>query len=349
MGVGARLVRRLVEHRHAPAHTATKRQAGNSNPQTSDGDRDMSLIDRIAAAATQTNARTITPPVTPGAPIQRVADDTRTSLPSGFLRRILDMRDSVPEPTRLGRPGYIHASALVSLCPRQHSLMVESGITTEERITGAHRVMWKIGRAVEAHVRNQLIDGFPTGSYGNWSCNCPTQTTHHGFRPSPDHTLCPVCRGRLHTYNEVTLFDEENHVSGNPDLITRYEERYIPIEIKSMVKHQWDDLRRPLPNHIIQAAAYRKLLRTNGFPVHPDVALIYVAKDFSWGSPYKEFHVNVATQQMEGVMTDLFTLARTVLEHQRANTLPPRVMCSHQGGAIARQCPVAGPCFARSS
>lgn len=304
------------------------------------------LIDRLSALVLA-NALPVTV-VPPGAPatIRPRAVDTRPSLPSGLLRSVLDMRDAIPNPSRAGRPGFVHASALISLCPRQQTLMVESGMTVEERITGAHRVMWRIGRAVEDHVRTQLIDGLVGRTLGLWTCRCHSPREHKGFKPRAS-VKCHNCNGVLDQYNELTLFDVVNHVSGNPDLVLCQDESYISVEIKSMVKHQWDDLRAPLPNHVIQVAAYRHLLRTNGYPVHSDVALIYCAKDFAWGSPYKEYHVNVSTAEMESTMDSLFDNAREYVQNLRAGTLPERRMCTDPRSSIARKCPVSGPCFAR--
>jgi hypothetical protein len=101
-----------------------------------------------------------------------LVDDTTTTLPSGFVKHVLDMRDSVPELRRTGQQGYVHLSELVRLCARQHSLMLDGGIAREMQIVGAHRVMWKIGRAVENHVRAQLVDGIPSEILGRWTCVC---------------------------------------------------------------------------------------------------------------------------------------------------------------------------------
>jgi CRISPR/Cas system-associated exonuclease Cas4 (RecB family) len=292
------------------------------------------LIDQLSARFTKPEPLT---------PIQQLVDDTTTTLPSGFVKRVVDMRDSMPELKRTGQPGYVHLSELVRLCARQHCLMVDSGIAQEMTIVGAHRVLWKIGRAVEHHVRSQLIDGIPTEILGKWSCVCG-ETTFTGHRPDRS---CPRCGSRINRYHEYTLFDHENGVVGNPDVILRHRDRYVPVEIKSMVKTDWEELRGPKGDHIIQAIGYRRLLQVNGFPVHNDVALIYTSKDFAWGSPYKEFHVRV-TPRLEQQLDDLFAEAKRVKEWVTTQRLPERTCCTHQTGRRAKDCPVADRCFARN-
>lgn len=294
----------------------------------------MRLIDRLAARFVQPEPLT---------PIQRLVEDTTTSLPSGFAKRIIDLRDSTPELARIGQPGYIHLSELVTLCARKQALMLDRGVVTENQITGAHRVMWRIGRAVEAHVRSQLVDGMPMDAFGGWSCRCGA-TERVGHRPA--RQTCATCANPVDQYRELTLRDDEHGVVGNPDFVTRHRACYVPVEIKSMVKTEWDELRQPKANHVMQAIGYRRLLQVNGFPVHDDVVLIYVAKDFAWGSPYKEFHVRV-TQRHEDQLDELFAEAKLVLDYLATGRLPTRVHCTHIGGRRAKGCPVNGECFAR--
>lgn len=298
----------------------------------------MQLIDRLAATATRPPQTRVT--------IGPTVEDDRPSLPSGFLRRILDMRDSMPHTTRLALPGYIHVSSLSSICTRQWGLMVELDMRLEENITGAHRVMWQIGRAVEHHVRNQVIDGYVNGVFGCWKCLCG-EAEHTGFKPRSQEK-CQTCRGSMTEYHEITLTDDVNGVTGNPDIILRHDERYLPVEIKSMTGDQWSDLTTPLPGHIIQAMGYRHLLRTAGYPVHDDVVLLYTSKHFKWGTPYKEFHVNASTSLREATMDELFARAREIKDHHEAGTIPPRTLCQTAKSPRAKKCPVQGPCFSRN-
>jgi hypothetical protein len=294
----------------------------------------MRLIDRLAA-------RFVAPE--PLTPIERLVEDTTTSLPSGFLKRIIDLRDSTPELARIGQPGMVHLSELVSLCARQHCLMLQLGMATTSPVTGAHRVMWKIGRAVEAHVRQQLVDGMPMDAFGRWRCIC-SRTEFLGHRPAEQR--CSHCGQRVTNYHEMTLVDETNGVVGNPDIVLRHGGRYVSTEIKSRERGAWEEMREPLANHVMQAAGYRRLLQTSGFPVHDDVVLIYVSKDFAWGSPYKEFHVRI-TRRHEEQLDSLFAEAKLVRDYLATGTLPPRVICTHPSGRKAKGCTVNAQCFAR--
>jgi hypothetical protein len=288
-------------------------------------------------------------PVAASTPIQRVSAPLAIvpQLPSGFLKSVLDTQDSAPELRRLGQAGHVHLSSLVTLCARQHLLLLEANMPVTEQVTGGHRVMWQMGRAVETHVRAQLIAGMPTTVYGRWSCGCPTATERRGFKPDAGYT-CQTCHGPLEFYRELTLVDEENDVAGNPDLIVHHSARYLPIEIKSMAKGQWDELRRPKPDHVIQVAGYRRLLQMNGYEVHDDVALVYCAKDFVFGSPYKEYHVNANHPPLVEALDRLFAEAKRVKDFIGTNRLPERTRCTAPTSTMAKKCPMVGACFARA-
>lgn len=301
----------------------------------------MKLIDRLSSVA-RGEQRQEAPRE---GPIKTQREDTRPSLPSGFVRSILDMRDAVPHTTRQGEPGYIHASALPGLCPRQHVLMVSLGIRVDERITGAHRVMWTVGRAVEQHIRDQLIDGYPSSIFGLWSCLCGS-VQHRGHKPHDKH--CTGCGTPATNYNELTLTSDEYGVTGNPDIILRHEGAYVPVEIKSMTGEDWKALKQPMGNHLAQVSSYRRLMEEVGMPVHNDVVVVYCSKHFNWGSPYKEFHTNASTTQNTDAIAHLFNKAKQVKE-ATPDKLPPRTVCSSRNSKRAKACPVADTCFARSA
>ena len=84
-----------------------------------------------------------------------------------YVRNICNDRDRIPDIRRIGsRDGYTHVTSLIGLCPRQHRIAVEHEIQVTESVTGGHQVMWAIGRAVETHVRKQIIDAGRASVFG---------------------------------------------------------------------------------------------------------------------------------------------------------------------------------------
>jgi hypothetical protein len=71
-----------------------------------------------------------------------------------------------------------------------------------------------------------------------------------GHKPTPRRCRCVQLVDR---YHELALYDHANYVVGNPDVILRNRDHYVPIEVKSMVKDQWESLRSPLGDHVMQA------------------------------------------------------------------------------------------------
>lgn len=281
-------------------------------------------------------------PVATTAPAVRTLDEP---LPANYVATILDAQDRLPEMRRLGQPGYVHVSSLIGFCPRRSYLAAESDQRISQSVTGGHRVMWRIGRAVEAHVREQFIHGNRINVFGIWRCLCG-HVTHQGHYPVDRR--CERCGDPAEHYHELPLFDHEARVVGNPDLLFRFGQKLAVLEIKSMNKKQWDDLAAPLGDHVFQAVSYARLLRHNRYPTRREVSIVYITKDFRYGSPYKEFHVDSENPRLTGMVDAAFAQARRFHEFQQQGLVPPRELCVSLDGPLARECPMVAPCFNRS-
>lgn len=263
-------------------------------------------------------------------------------LPDNYVVTLLNAVDRTPRRTRRIEDGYIHVSSLIGFCPRQRVLVAGQDIAHAESVTGGHRIMWEIGRAVERHIRAQFISGDLSSVYGKWSCICG-MTSRVGMYN--DNIMCTRCNTKADTYHEVTLFDHDTRISGNPDLIFLYDNAKVVLEIKSMNKRDYDDLKAPLGDHVFQASFYNYLLRKNGHRVHRVVVIVYCTKDFKFGSPYKEFHVDTETQQVTFAISRSLDMARQVKDHAEAGTIPRNTMCSSPTSTKAKSCPVVARCF----
>jgi hypothetical protein len=244
-----------------------------------------------------------------------------------------DVQDRIPEVSRFSEDhGYTHVSSLVDdFCARQYVIARQHGVEVRRSPTGANRIVWRIGHALEDHVLRNV-------------------ERYHGH---------------MQILRDVQLADEEHRVFGRPDAVVRVDERVaVVVEVKTMNIRDWEQLERPLQTHVLQAAMYRWLMQRNwpdhlyrfesecgqvGTTVdlwpHSHVIVIYVAKDFTRGSPYKEFHVDVGdTVTQRGIELAL----ESALELRRATDagrLPQRTMCNRIDCTRAKDCAVSHLCF----
>lgn len=265
----------------------------------------------------------------------------------GLIKRLLARADSKPERSRIGR-GYTHVSNLIGgLCPRQFRIMDEKNSPDLRSVTGAHRVMWALGRAAERHARETLIKGCNrAGMYGIWSCRCGQVTTAPGFY-NDSIKACSICKRKPGFYKEATLWAYDDQVVGNPDVIwCDKNNTYYPIEIKSMTGEKWKDLDAPKGDHVFQAACYRELLRRSGFSVGNKVIMLYTSKHFYYGSPYKEYAIDVSGDQWRLRISLAFDAARALRDSRRREDMPSR-LCEVQTDRRAKDCPCLVECFGR--
>lgn len=302
----------------------------------------MSYLDRIASMAMGQR---------PAASGGRIAPaQSARAMPiigDSFLTDILDTMDKTPERQRLGDGEgeyghYTHVSSLIGACDRQLALASQDGRTIMDAVTGGHRVMWEIGRAVEKHIRRQFIRS--TGgrwAFGHWRCACH-QTTHTGHQPAHH---CPRCDKPLDEYVEYTLYDHENWIKGNPDLIIQIDGWTLPNEVKSMNPEDFKALTAPLGDHVFQVANYHRMLELAGFRVFPFAKIIYCTKQFKFGSPYKEYTVDMTAPAIRTLLDDAVLVAQGLRRAREQSTLPRRQLCTSHNSPRAKQCPFVVQCF----
>jgi hypothetical protein len=265
-------------------------------------------------------------------------------LPVNFLKDELDAQDRLMETSRIGgtADGYTHVSSLVTACARREVLAPMLTDAQKAQVaTGGHRLMWEYGRVAEKHIRTQMIARKGQHVYGRWECACGKEHIV-GTKPSK---RCVSCRGQLDIYKEQPVRDEERMIVGNPDMPLILNGDLVITEIKSMNKSQWTDLEAPLGDHVLQAAMYRAMYENNGWKVHPKVIILYAVKEFTFGSPYKEFHIDCTRVGVETNVALVYEAAEDILRHREAGTYPRRTVCHSPNSPIARQCPAQGLCF----
>lgn len=294
----------------------------------------MSLLNNLQGAATAGKRTTHAGQITPVLP----------ELPADFVKGIVNAADAVPDRSRTGAPGYTHVSSLVDVCVRQYVLAatIAAG-PSYQAWTGGHRVTFAIGRATEAHVKKSFILGAGnTPIYGEWECRCG-RTKHVGLKPT-DEIKCGTCGGKLQVYMEPVLRDDIRKIVGSPDLSFMLGEFMVPVECKSISKKEFEKIvDAPKGDHILQALLYRHLYQAMGFQVHDEVIVFYVQKEFKWGRPYAEFHVD-ATEFSKVALVDLALSKAVEIRNGIADAkAPPRTRCQTQ--ADGKNCPMVTQCF----
>ena len=265
-----------------------------------------------------------------------------------FVKNMIDRIDAVPEQSRLGRDDYIHVSSLVDLCPRQYYLAHEHG--TEDygdhlgrSFTGGLLVTFALGRAIDKFVKERVVEATRRrGMFGMWTCKC-------GFSARTGLYVaerCERCRGPTDVYNEPVLRNEEWRITGRPDITLMDSNGHmLPIEVKSMARDRWEHLDAPLANDILQTLLYRWMYAQEGRLVHTHVVVLYVSKEFRYGSPYKEFQVDAETAPCRSMLALALGLAAQARDARDSHAPPARELCSGVTCTRARNCPVQALCF----
>ena len=272
--------------------------------------------------------------------MQRVAN---TALPDSFFRDMVDAADRTADTSRSGQDGYIHVSSLIGFCTRRHALLRADGSPLLRSVHGGNRVVWAMGRSAETHVRTQVLSTRRSDALGIWGCPCGREK-HRGHFPTK---LCPKCERSLSHYGEFTLWDHEAKIVGNPDLVLRQNGVYAVLEIKSMKRDEWKTLTGPKGDHVFQAAFYVDAMRREGFPVYDNVHILYVAKDYVHGSPYKEFVVNTRDAALAAQLQSAREWAMAAHNAVESNVLPTRTLCQQPTSPTAKTCPMVTQCFMR--
>lgn len=269
-------------------------------------------------------------------PAARTATEAQT-FGDGWLTSILSSQDRQAEEKRMGQ-AYTHVTSLIDFCPRAATLAAETGQPLQSTSSGI-RIVWKIGRAVEAHVREQFFLAHRELMFGHWKCACGSLTYTGGHRQS----VCPTCKTPADIYGEYTLHDHNAMITGSPDLLIRHEGKLRIVEIKSINKEGFAKLNKPQADHVFQINHYARML---GREAHSTNIILYVKKDFDFKSPYKEFHVPI-TAQAAGIRNSL-EQQREALAARSAGRLPPRLCaCVSPTSPTAKACGMVVACFNR--
>lgn len=275
------------------------------------------------------------------------------------LGAMLTSHDRRPEKVRLGGE-WIHVSALVNgECLRAVQIASKEKLDAKVRPRPSDRLLWAIGKAVEAHIRESMIDMYGRHNVlGQWECRCGGLK----YTGIGNDKKCKVCSGLATKYFEYHILNEETMLSGSPDLLIRKKEKapWTVAEIKSIkvvgkggvrnATPEFHTIMAPVRNHSLQVLSYQRLLRMNGVDVTDDTLVCYGAKDYVMESPYKFFTLDAESPENVMAVDYLFDLAKEYRSAITKKKLLPRIgLCSSCTTTKAKGCPCVTSCFSSRS
>lgn len=252
---------------------------------------------------------------------------------------------SFPQPSEFRAGEYLHVSDLVrNVCIRKIALSEQHHLPIPaETLWPNTRVTFRQGEAIADVVVKDLTQSADDALYGRWECVCGQSCIEGTYVRALEQPLCTACQGPLDQYRECNFVDEEYKLSGSVDVLLYTENAFYITEIKSKKHELWAALEAPDPDHAIQVLFYYWLLLRNNRPVHDKVSILYVTKQHTQKSPYKEFVLQPS--KMLRRLDDYLEEAKDYAVYRTNGQLPPKTHCSTQVCPKAKACHVSVPCF----
>ncbi|ALT58040.1 exonuclease [Pseudomonas phage SM1] len=257
------------------------------------------------------------------------------------------------KPMRTGE--YLHVSDLIHRCVRARALHELHQLSLpQQRLTVSDLTTFAQGDAIHDVGKSLARDGAPYLTWGKWSCKCE-YLKHEDpclYEEIDQEEVCPHCHTHVDQYHEVSFFDEEYGVVGNPDLLF-----YIPrssayhvVELKSISHEQWKELSRPKPEHVLQVVWYWLLMRRAGKRMTDRCSIVYYTKGWLFGDQINNKEFLVEPEKEVKRLDDMIEDAKRYRAHRKAliaktsAPLPTRT-CAREDVKAAKACPVCELCF----
>jgi len=252
-----------------------------------------------------------------------------------------------------GRPVF-RASQIASMCAREEVLASLYEVQRSREIDAVTRTIFDTGTVLHDMVRGYLARAGVLA--GAWRCgNGCVDTTGTGRRIAPK--ACPKCGDARFQYVEEYASDGIHLLGGHCDgflylgptppaeVLGAVVVPTAILEIKSIGARSMSRVvSAPYNAHFLQAQAYMWLFGMTRAKV------LYVAKDWSAAKeqtrslvlPFIEHDV----ARDESAIGSLKAKCLEVIQNIRARTAPPRVVCQSRSDPKAKECALAGRCFA---
>ncbi len=272
-------------------------------------------------------------------------------------------------------PDFVNVSALSKLCAREYYFTNKhkNKIRSAQYVASNTRVTFKMGRAIEEHVREQMLSELPiTRVLGMWNRVLYGKHVYEVFNKELNITERLELRfgedsDTLANFREIDLCDDVNKIKGHPDWVfLDTNGKLTVVEIKSISSKNWElhflaspDKISPLKEHIEQVLPYvyrlgiLPFIKENSLGINQIGKVVYVCKDwrakhdkekqYGYDSMYREFSVNLLDYETE--VRGLLEESKLAIESIQAKTIPPRTHCLTDSCSKAKTCPYVARCF----
>lgn len=245
----------------------------------------------------------------------------------------------------------IHASMLTSptaFCPREVVLSKLLGRKPKDEYVGfAMQVAFDNGQALHELLRETWLASIAVGT---WVClGCKTEVPFSKKPKGP----CGVCDRNLWRYKEETFRSQTTGATGSLDvLLDLGMGKHTMVEVKSMDKDQFNELKAPLAEHRARTNVYMFLVKDSGRPeaerINTDVAkILYISKGFGqknedgYVSPFKEYDV----YYQEATAMPYINKAKAVHIYRTEGGPIPGQICATAFTTRAKSCCCPVECF----
>lgn len=240
---------------------------------------------------------------------------------------------------------YLHVSDTIHKCLRYIAIhkLYDMPIIGEE-LWNTQSITFKIGEAIADYVIDRVKKTRPSEIYGVWSCACGSSEMQCTYEEVQEYE-CNVCGTSLYKYGEISVQDEEYGISGSIDLTRLIDDFFYLTEIKSISGKQFDELKGPKPDHVIQILFYWKLMERAGWKLYDTVSVIYVKKEYSYQSIFREYQLK-PQEMMDKLDIYLDDIEKYYKSLETGELVANRV-CAHDSDTKAKECDVCDICFAK--
>lgn len=249
------------------------------------------------------------------------------------------------------KSSYTHLSDLMGKCHRMLAITKRFDVyPSPTRIFDQNILMFAMGNMLHDEARRRFALQNPSQFYGFWQCPCE-KTCLEGTREYTSSFHCEHCNERLNTYVELRVIYKDLMVGHSIDALFLLPSGALRVvEIKSCTKEAFEGYKAanaPAADHLVQAIAYWRALRTAGYNVDDNVSVFYVCKEYVAEGQGFEAVTSMNDRTAEFHTRELYEDMEVINEIDFNKPLPPRqVRCTDCFTSDAKYCQVTGLCFA---
>lgn len=253
----------------------------------------------------------------------------------------------------------LHASDVTQdnpqFCPRERAFHLrDQTVLKPKKVTTSQRLTWEIGNLVAA----QVVDWFAEMglAVGRWKCASCGQIEGPSKRPKS----CKCGGGRSWEYVEYRVLSKITGISCGIDLLIDLGNKKLEIvELKTIDKEKFKELKAPLAEHRARTCLYMKCAQESDDPfckqmVTTKSRILYVSKggwgvqnskvsDYGTGESYSPFQEFFISQDLD--LIEPYRLRGMEVEaYKQTGVLPCRI-CTSPYSPRAKGCSKILSCF----